>query len=123
MFLQGQEPPRWRDSAHWEYDWRSTLIPVYEHGSPWKRHLETMNLAVRRSDSYAYVQFADGDWLCFDLAVDPTWRTQTTDPVIVAREAQAMLQWRMQNNNKTLTNFLAEDGGVGRWPDGLSWGE
>ena len=123
MFLQGEEPPRWRDSAHWEYDWRSTLIPVYEHGSPWKRHLETMNLAVRRSDSHAYVQFADGDWLCFDLAADPTWRTQTTDPVVVAREAQAMLQWRMQNNNKTLTNFLVENGGVGRLPDGVSWSE
>lgn len=120
-FLQGELPPRWRDSAHWEYDWRSTLIPTYEHGSPWKRHLEKMNLAVRRSDSYAYVQFADGDWLCFDIAADPTWRTEVTDPVIVAREAQAMLQWRMQNTKRTLTNFLAENGGVGRWPDDITW--
>lgn len=120
-FLEGVEPPRWRDSAHWEYDWRSSLIPVYEHGSPWKRHLETMNLAVRRSDSYAYVQFADGEWLCFDIAADPTWRTQVTDPAIVAREAQAMLQWRMRNTNRTLTDFLVEDGGTGRWPADISW--
>lgn len=120
-FLEGIEPAKWRDSAHWEYDWRSTLIPLYEHGSPWKRHLETMNLAVRRSESYAYVQFADGDWLCFDLATDPTWRTHVDDPAIIAREAQAMLQWRMRNTNRTLTDFLVEDGGVGRWPTNVSW--
>lgn len=120
-FLKNEEPPMWRDSAHWEFDWRSFLIPVYEHGNPWKRHLETMNLAVRRSDSYAYVQFADGDWLCFDIEKDPTWRTQVTDPVIVAREAQAMLQWRMRNTNRTHSDFLVENGGTGRWPSNVSW--
>jgi arylsulfatase A-like enzyme len=122
-FLAGQEPPFWRDAAHWEYDWRSTLIPVYPHDTPWKRHLDTMSLAVRRSDSYAYVQFADGDWLCFDIAVDPTWRTLTTDPTVVMGEAQAMLQWRMKNSNRALTGFLAEDGGTGRWPANVPWRE
>ena len=120
-FLEGTEPPKWRDAAHWEYDWRSSLIPVYPQDSPWKRHLDTMSLAVRRSDSYAYVQFADGDWLCFDIAADPTWRTETKDPAIVMREAQAMLQWRMKNTNRTLTGFLVEDGGTGRWPTNVSW--
>lgn len=120
-FLEGTEPPLWRDAAHWEYDWRSSLIPVYPHDSPWKRHLSTMNLAVRRSNDYAYVQFADGDWLCFDIASDPTWRTPVTDPAIVMREAQAMLQWRMRHTNRTHTDFLVEDGGKGRWPSNVSW--
>ena len=120
-FIQGVEPPIWRDAAHWEYDWRSSLIPVYPHDSPWKRHLDTMSLAVRRSESYAYVQFADGDWLCFDIATDPTWRTETKDPDIVMRQAQAMLQWRMKNTNRTLSGFLAQDGGTGRWPTNVSW--
>lgn len=122
-FLVGQEPPYWRDATYWEYDWRSSLIPVYPQDNPWKRHLDTMSLAVRRSDDYAYVQFADGDWLCFDIGADPTWRTETKDPSIVLREAQAMLQWRMRNTNRTLTGFLAEDGGTGRWPTNVPWRE
>jgi hypothetical protein len=80
-----------------------------------------MNLAVRRSDDYAYVQFADGDWLCFDIASDPTWNTQVNDPAVVMREAQAMLQWRMRHTNRTHTDFLVEDGGKGRWPSNVSW--
>ena len=122
-YLAGEQPPFWRDAAHWEYDWRSSLIPVYPHDTPWKRHLDKMSLAVSRSDDYAYVQFADGDWLCFDIKADPTWRTLTTDPAIVMREAQAMLQWRMQNTNRTLTGFLVEQGGTGRWPTNVPWRE
>jgi hypothetical protein len=38
-------------------------------------------------------------------------------------EAQAMLQWRMKNTNRTLTGFLAEDGGTGRWPADVPWRE
>ena len=30
--------------------------------------------------SYAYVQFGNGSWLCFDLAADPTWRTEDDRP-------------------------------------------
>lgn len=120
-YLAGEEPPFWRDAAHWEYDWRSTLIPVYPHDTPWKRHLDSMSLAVHRSDTHAYVQFADGDWLCFDLAADPTWRTLTTDPAVVLPLTQAMLQWRMKNTNRTLSGFLVEDGGTGRWPTDVAW--
>ena len=122
-FLRGEEPTTWRDRAHWEYDWRSSLIPVYPTDDPRKRHLETMNLAVHRGEKYAYVQFGDGDWLCFDVGADPTWRTRVTDPEIVMNEAQAMLQWRMRNSNRTLSNFLVENGGTGRWPDGVPWRE
>ena len=120
-FIEGNVPPIWRESAHWEYDWRFSLVPHYPHGVPFKRHLETMNLAVQRSNEYAYVQFADGDWLCFDLVADPTWRTPVTDPAIVMREAQSMLQWRMRNTNRTHSDFLVENGGIGRWPRDVPW--
>jgi hypothetical protein len=82
-----------------------------------------MSLAVHRSDTHAYVQFADGDWLCFDIAADPTWRTLTTDPTVVLPLTQAMLQWRMKNSNRVLTGFLVEDGGTGRWPTNVPWRE
>jgi arylsulfatase A-like enzyme len=120
-FLDAEVPPMWRDAAHWEYDWRFALIPVYPQESPWKRHLDQMSLAVRRSETHAYVHFADGDWLCFDIGSDPTWRTLETDPAIVMREAQALLAWRMRNASRHLSNFLVSGGGIGRWPAGVSW--
>ena len=27
-FLKGDDPPWWRDAAHWEFDWRGTYIPT-----------------------------------------------------------------------------------------------
>ena len=120
-FVRGTEPPWWRDAAHWEYDWRFVLIPHDKHQWPWQRRLEQMNLAVRRSDTHAYVQFGDGEYVCFDLEADPTWRTTTNDDAVIAREARAMLVWRMEHANRQNTGLLVEDGGVGRWPDGVHW--
>jgi hypothetical protein len=37
------------------------------------------------------------------------------------REAQAMLQWRMRNSNRQLSDFLVENGGTGRWPTDVPW--
>ncbi|MFM8553815.1 MAG: sulfatase-like hydrolase/transferase [Acidimicrobiales bacterium] len=121
-FLRGEEPPVWRDAAHWEYDWRFALVQLgAEVPWPWKRSLEKLTLCVHRCDDVAYVQFGDGRHLVFDLAADPTWRTQCTDESRVLRAAQRMLTWRMQMAERTLTGFLAESGGIGRWPVGVPW--
>lgn len=116
-FLEGQDPPWWREAAHWEFDWRVGNIPRGDHPWPWDRRLERQSLAVRRTEDAAYVQFADGTWLAFDLAADPTWRTPLSDPARVLPHAQAMLTWRAQHADRTLTGMLVQDGGVGRWPD------
>ena len=71
---------------------------------------------MRRSDSLAYVQFGNGSWRCFDLAADPTWRTTTEDPAVVLPLAQAMLTWRSELSERTMTGIVLRDGGVGRWP-------
>lgn len=34
-FLAGDEPPWWRDAAHWEYDWRWEKILFGPHVWPW----------------------------------------------------------------------------------------
>ena len=117
-FLRGERPPRWRSEAHYEWDWRDVLIQMESHAWPWDRELERSNLAVVRTDRYAYVQFGDGDWLCFDLAADPTWQTQVTDPAVVLPLAQSMLVWRQQHLDRQLTGTLIKKSGLtGRTPD------
>ena len=115
-FLAGVDPPWWRDAAHWEYDWRWEKILFGPHLWPWDRRLERQNLAVLRSESLSYVQFGNGDWRCFDLAADPTWRTEIDDPAIVMGSAQSMLAWRASHADRLFTDMLLIDGGVGRVP-------
>jgi arylsulfatase A-like enzyme len=115
-FLRGQAPQWWRTEAHWEFDWRDIFIPHGPHQWPWDRRLEQQHLSVLRNNEAAYVQFADGSWCCFDLASDPTWRTELADPTAALRLAQAMLVWRSSHADRTLTGMLLADGGVGRWP-------
>jgi arylsulfatase A-like enzyme len=115
-FLRDEDPPRWRDAAHWEFDWRDQLIGTMSHEWPWDRRLELCHLAVRRDADSAYVQFGDGTWLAFDLAVDPTWRTAIDDPARVLPLAQAMLTWRSRHADRNLADMLNRDGGIGRWP-------
>ena len=115
-FLSGESPRFWRDAAHYEWDWRDAFIAHGENPWPWDRQLENKNLAVLRTNDHAYVQFGDGDWLCFDLA-DPTWGSRVTDPAVVLPLAQAMLVWRQQHLDRQLTGMLLRDGGIGRAPD------
>jgi arylsulfatase A-like enzyme len=116
-FLDDEIPDRWRTAAHWEFDWRSMLIGSVPQEWPWDRTLERQHLAVLRTDGHAYVQFGNGDWLCFDLAADPTWRTTVDDPAVVLPLVQDMLTWRSQHTDRTLTDLvLDERGGIGRWP-------
>jgi arylsulfatase A-like enzyme len=123
FFIKGEVPPVWRDAAHWEYDWRGSFIPNGPHAWPWDRRLERQNLAARRDATSAYVHFADGSFLSFDLAADPTWRTKIADASRTLEHAQALLTWRARHTDRTLTGMLVENGGIGRWPEMPSgWG-
>jgi len=118
-FLRGERPPWWRDAAHWEYDWRWEYIFRGPHPWPWDRRLESKHLAVLRSESVAYVQYGDGQWRCFDLGSDPGWSTEITDPGTVLDYAQSMLTWRSRHTDRTLSDMLLYDGGIGRLPDNV----
>ena len=120
-FLDGGEPGDWRDAAHWEYDWSPVVLPMGDFPWPHDRRLSTYSLAVRRDHSHAYVQFGDGSSLCFDLTVDPTWRTAETRPDLVLTKAQGMLQWRMTHARRDLAHMVIDDGIAGRWPMGVAW--
>ena len=118
-FMRGERPSWWRDAAYYEWDWRDVFIAHGKHEWPWDRRLERQNLAVRRSRDRAFVHFGDGSWRCFDLAADPTWQTEVTDPEVVLAEAAAMLSWRSRNLDRTMTGMLLQDGGIGRRPAAL----
>ena len=115
-FLRGEAPSWWRTAAHWEWDWRDAFIRDGAVGWPWDRRLERNNLAVLRDAEGAYVQFGDGSWRCYDLAADPTMRTEITDPARVLAYAQQMLVWRAEHLDRTVTDMLVRNGGVGRIP-------
>ncbi|MCU1485518.1 MAG: phosphonate monoester hydrolase [Actinomycetia bacterium] len=118
-FLDCEAPPWWRTAAHWEFDWRLLRPDRVAAGAgawPWDRRLDRQSLAVLRTDAAAFVQFADGDSLGFDLAADPTWRTPLVDPVALYDLAREMLAWRAEHADRTHTGFVLVDGGVGRWP-------
>lgn len=120
-FLDGDPPLRWRSGASWEFDWRHALIPHLDSDWPWDRRLDDCHLAVHRTADTAYIQFGDGTSLCFDLLADPTWRTPVSDPARILDMAQRMLVWRSRNTDRTHTDLLLRDGGIGKWPDDLSW--
>jgi arylsulfatase A-like enzyme len=126
-WLSGDTPDDWRAMATWEYDWRQIYIDDDKNGSalnwPHDRRLERQNLCVQRDETSAYVQFGNGDWLAFDLATDPTWRTPITDAARVLPLAQRMLTWRSQHADRRLSGLKLESGGIGRWPAGVSWRE
>lgn len=103
-FLEGRRPDEWRDAAHWEFDWR-----IFQPGSttsrwPTDRRGARHNLTVRRAADSAYVQFADGRSLLYDLVEDPHWLTPIDDPQRSLDHARAMLAWRAEHTERTLTD-------------------
>jgi arylsulfatase A-like enzyme len=116
-FLVGANPDDWRTAAHYEWDWRDMVMgPTRTSGGP-DPGLERYNLAVERTDTHAYVQFADCSWLCVDLASDPTWATTTDDPAVVLPLAQSMLSWRSRHLGGAYTQRLLGRDRRGLWPE------
>lgn len=106
VFLEGEVPDEWRDAAYWEFDWR--FFTPGRSGDRWPddRRSVAHQVTVRRSAEVAYVQFADGEALVYDLATDPTWRTLLNDPERSWAEARALLAWRAQHTDRTLTGVF-----------------
>jgi len=108
----------WRTAAHYEWDFRQYWINDRTPRWPDERTLSRQNIAVSVSDDYAYVQFGDGSFRCFDLLVDPTWRTECTDSDRVLEAAQEQLVWRQEHLNRDFTDMLLRPERPGRWPKG-----
>ena len=114
------ENVRWREEAHYEWDSRFVLL-MSSVTTPSRHTLARQNLAVTVGDDVAYVQFGDGSYRCYDLAADPTWRTECDDVERVLAAAQRQLLWRQRHLRHDLTDMLLSSERFGRWPRGLPY--
>lgn len=116
-FLAGREPPRWRQEAHWEFDFRDPADNAAEQALGLTLHQCTMN--VIRDEKFKYVHFTKLPPLLFDLEKDPgEFINRAGDPAylpVVLEYAQKMLSWRMNHDEQTLTHIsLTDEGPVAR---------
>lgn len=118
-FLDGRTPDRWRDAAHWEFDFRSI-----EKGAA-QRHFGLMpqqcNLAVLRSERWKYVHFGGGlPPLLYDLEADPhELDNRADDPAFLAARlecAERLLAWRAEHLDQSLALSALTDAGVAGSP-------
>jgi arylsulfatase A-like enzyme len=118
--LMKGEQGSWRSSAHYEWDYRKDWIK--QRGASWTKdqRLSNQNLCVSVSDDVGYVQFGDGSFRCFDLTVDPTWRTECVDSDRILTAAQEQLVWRQEHLRRELTDMRLGPDRSGRWPEGFA---
>jgi arylsulfatase A-like enzyme len=114
--LMTGEVDGWRTAAHYEWDYRGDWIG--QNKSTWTidQSIANQNLTVSVGDDLSYVQFGDGTFRCFDLGVDPTWRTECTDSDRVLVGAQEQLVWRQEHLRRDMTDMLLGPYRLGRWP-------
>ncbi|HWA48069.1 MAG TPA: sulfatase-like hydrolase/transferase, partial [Dongiaceae bacterium] len=111
-FLEGDAPSKWRDAAHWEFDFRNINDPSVE--GRFGISLDECCLSVVRSATEKYVHFAGLPSLYYDLASDPAeLRNLSGHPASAAAErdmARRMLDWRIAFNRRELTGIRVQKG-------------
>lgn len=106
-FTRGNKPKKWRQEAHWEYEFYDVKSKTVE--SSLGLTMQDCKLNVIQSDRYMYVHFAALPPLFFDLSIDPKTNNnvinlpQYSDKVL--EFSQRLLTWRMQNDERTLTGY------------------
>lgn len=112
-FLEGRRPQRWRDAAHWEFDFRDVANATAQKALGISA--DECALAVHRGARYKYVHFAALPPLLFDLENDPgELRDLSCDPAHAAARlacAEALLAWRSRHLERTLTGIELAPGG------------
>ena len=118
-FVTGGSPADWRREVHWEYDFSEVVTLDAERALGLDS--DQCTLSVIRDQRYKYVHFTALPPLFFDLENDPgQFTNRAADPAYlpqVLANAQKLLSWRMEHNDRTLTrSFLTEKGVFERRP-------
>ena len=106
-FLGGGAPARWRDEAHWEFNFSEVDddTPEVTLGLGF----DECSFSVVRGRRYKYIHFAGLEPLLFDLDADPDeFNNLAKDPAhlsVVLEYAQKMLSWRLAHGERTLTGL------------------
>lgn len=109
-WLEGSLPDRWRDAAHYEFDFRHSQAE-----STLGLDMESACLNVIRDEHYKYVHFTDSPSLLFDVRNDPAEAHNLAPdrPELVAIYAQKLLSWRLATTDKTLSHLqIVRDEGL-----------
>jgi arylsulfatase A-like enzyme len=113
-FCVGKTPADWRTEAHSEFDFRRFIDVDGSSVQGLKPDQCAMN--VIRGERYKYVHFTALPPLLFDLANDPgEFKNLAKDPAyqpILLEQAQKMLSWRMNHDERVLANTLLTPKGV-----------
>jgi arylsulfatase A-like enzyme len=110
-FVAGQSPARWRDAAHWEFDFRDT-----DAEKALGLDMEQCSLNVLRDTNGKYVHFAALPPLLFDYAQDSGELVDVSGSQHHQRMrndyAHRLLSWRMQHTDKTLSHIRVRREGM-----------
>ncbi len=114
LFFAGETPERWRDAAHWEFDFRDVARQSAE--TALGLNSTELSMAVIRTARWKYVHFAALPALLFDLEADPEClRNLAGDPAYAATQlamAERLLSWRATHLDQTLALKELTPGGV-----------
>ena len=103
-WLRGETPARWRDAAHWEFDFRD--VSGQEPEQALGLDSTSLNMTAIRTGKYKYVHFAALPALLFDLEKDPdNLHNVANDPAYAAvriEMAERLLSWRTRHLEQTL---------------------